>query len=137
MTFRTLASLCTVFVASCTAYGASAPHAGYQVLIAGTDQSAAGNGAEFVNNDESAVTVSQKEKAFEPAAAEIRVGQSVEIVNDDSTVHNVFCQSAEFKYNSGPQQPGNRAKIKFTTAGTFEIRCAIHPKMKLVVTVSP
>ena len=82
------------------------------------------------------LTVSQKEKSFSPAEASVRVGQTLSIVNDDTTVHNAYCQSGDFKYNSGPQQPGGSSKLVFTSAGTYEVRCAIHPKMKLVVTVT-
>jgi len=81
------------------------------------------------------VVVSQKDKIFAPGSIEVRVGQPIEIHNDDGTVHNAYCQSGEFKYNSGPQQPGTRSRLAFVKAGVYEVRCAIHPKMKLSVTV--
>lgn len=82
------------------------------------------------------MAISQKDKAFTPVEASVKVGQVIEIVNDDTTIHNAYCQSPDFKYNSGPQQPGGRSKLVFTAAGTFEVRCAIHPKMKLTVKVT-
>lgn len=103
------------------------------------DELPAGPAAKFFRIAESAgadVTVSQKDKTFVPAEAAVRVGQSIAIVNDDSTVHNAYCHGGDFKYNSGPQQPGSSSKLVFTQAGTYEVRCAIHPKMKLTVTVT-
>lgn len=89
---------------------------------------AAGEGAD-------GVVVSQKDKIFAPGSIEVRVGQPIEIHNDDATVHNAYCQSGDFKYNSGPQQPGARSRFAFVKPGVYEVRCAIHPKMKLSVTV--
>ena len=82
------------------------------------------------------IIVSQKDKAFAPGSIEVRVGQPIEIHNDDSTVHNAYCQSGDFKYNSGPQQPGTHSRLSFAAPGVYEVRCAIHPKMKLSVTVT-
>ncbi|HYC71569.1 MAG TPA: cupredoxin domain-containing protein [Opitutaceae bacterium] len=82
------------------------------------------------------IVISQKDKAFAPGSVEVKVGQTIEIHNDDATVHNAYCQTGEFKYNSGPQQPGTRSRLTFATPGVYEVRCAIHPKMKLAVTVT-
>jgi plastocyanin len=81
--------------------------------------------------------VTQKEKTFLPATIEIRVGQALEIVNEDTTLHNAYCSAGDFKYNSGPQQPGSKSTLTFTAPGAYEVRCAIHPKMRLAVTVAP
>jgi plastocyanin len=83
-----------------------------------------------------ASVVSQKNKTFTPAAVELRVGQTLEIVNDDQSTHNAFCQSGDFKYNAGTQAPGSTSQVTFTKAGTYDVRCAIHPKMLLHVTVT-
>ena len=83
------------------------------------------------------VTVSQKEKSFVPATLEIHVGQTIAIVNDDTTVHNAYCSAGEFKYNSGPQQPCSTSSLVFTAPGSYDVRCAIHPKMRLTVVVTP
>ena len=82
-----------------------------------------------------AVVVSQKSKTFSPATVEIHVGQTLEITNDDQTVHNAYCQAPDFKYNAGAQAPGSTSKVTFTAPGAYEVRCAIHPKMVLHVKV--
>jgi len=107
----------------------------YQVFVAGSSQPASGA---FRTASDAApkVVVFQKDKTFHPASIVLEVGDTVEIANDDSTVHNAYCQSGEFRYNSGPQQPGSASRVTFTAAGTYEVRCAIHPKMKLTVNVA-
>lgn len=82
-------------------------------------------------------TVTQKGKLFSTEELTIAVGDSVVFKNDDDTSHNVFTASEALKFNLGIQKPGTDSKQKFENAGTFEVRCAIHPKMKLRVVVKP
>lgn len=108
----------------------------YTVVYAQTQQPVGSDIVRLSNASDTAATISQKAKSFAPHAVEIRVGQTVEILNDDDTVHNAYCAAPGFKYNAGPQQPGSSSKVVFTSAGTFQLRCAIHPKMLLTVKVS-
>jgi plastocyanin len=89
-----------------------------------------------VSTTQAAVVVGQKNKTFTPAAVELRTGQVLEIANDDAVTHNAFCQSGDFKFNAGTQPPGSNSQVTFTKAGVYEVRCAIHPKMILKVTVT-
>lgn len=108
---------------------------GLVVTRAGSQQSVSKDFIPLQTSDGTGIIISQKEKTFAPGNIEVKVGQAIEIQNDDSTVHNAYCQSGDFKYNSGPQQPGSKSRFAFATPGIFEVRCAIHPKMKLTVTV--
>lgn len=81
------------------------------------------------------VAISQRGRLFVPAEVTIRVHRRIVITNDDDTAHHAYCSAKDFKYNSGAQAVGSVHPIVFPTLGTFEIRCAIHPAMKLVVTV--
>lgn len=81
------------------------------------------------------VTVSQKEKTFAPGTVTVKKGQSVTFSNDDSVAHNVFSKGA--KFNLKIQAPGEKKSFSFDEPGTHEVRCAIHPKMILKVTVLP
>ena len=38
-------------------------------------------------------------------------------------------------FDSGDQEPGSKTNIAFPVAGTFDVLCAIHPKMKLTIQV--
>lgn len=80
--------------------------------------------------------VSQRGRAFLPGSLSIHQGDTVEIVNDDGDLmHHAYVDDPEFSFDSGDQEPGAKADIAFTKAGTFAVLCGIHPKMKLVVNV--
>ena len=80
-------------------------------------------------------TVSQKDKAFSQTSITVNRGDTITFRNDDSVVHNVFSSSAGTPFNLRAQQPGASASVTFNTPGTVEVRCAIHPSMKLTVNV--
>ena len=80
--------------------------------------------------------VSQKGRDFNPHDLTIKRGESVTIVNDDADLrHHAYIDSERFNFDSGDQEPGSKINIAFPVAGTFEVLCAIHPKMKLRVKV--
>ncbi|MFT3710238.1 MAG: plastocyanin/azurin family copper-binding protein [Archangium sp.] len=80
------------------------------------------------------LTVSQKDKTFAPGEVTVKAGQSVTFQNDDTVAHNVF--SKEGKFNLKIQKPGEKKAVSFDEPGTYEVRCAIHPKMILKVKVT-
>jgi plastocyanin len=80
--------------------------------------------------------VSQKGRAFQPGTVTIKRGETIQIVNDDADLlHHAYVDADNFKFDSGDEEPGSKTGITFPIAGTFEVLCAIHPKMKLTVTV--
>ena len=80
--------------------------------------------------------VSQKGREFAPGNLTIKRGETVVIVNDDGDLrHHAYVDAEKFSFDSGDQEPGSKTPITFTLAGTFDVLCAIHPKMKLVVHV--
>lgn len=81
------------------------------------------------------ITVSQKGKAFAPGAIEAKVGDTVRFGNDDTVAHNIMGSGAE-TFNLGSVKPGATGETTLTRAGEVEVRCAIHPKMKLTIKVS-
>jgi plastocyanin len=81
-------------------------------------------------------SVSQKGREFHPGELTIKRGETVQVVNDDGDLlHHAYVDSAKFSFDSGDQEPGSRTDISFPVAGDFDVLCAIHPKMKLVVHV--
>jgi len=82
-------------------------------------------------------TVSQKGKAFSTAAITIKAGDKIAFRNDDPFVHNVFSLTDGMNFDLGTYPQGQSKTQAFTKAGKFEIECAIHPEMKLVVNVTP
>ena len=85
---------------------------------------------------QSQFAISQKGREFRPGTITIKRGDSVQVINDDLDLrHHAYVDSDSFKYDSGDQEPGSKANIAFPVTGEFEVLCAIHPKMKLVVHV--
>jgi plastocyanin len=81
-------------------------------------------------------TISQKGREFHPGEITIKRGDTLKIVNDDADLlHHAYIDSPTFSFDSGDQTPGTVTPITFTVAGNFNVLCAIHPKMLLVVHV--
>jgi plastocyanin len=81
--------------------------------------------------------ISQKGRQFHPGEISINRGETLQIFNDDGDLlHHAYVDSPKFSFDSGDQQPGSRTDITFPNSGEFEVLCAIHPKMRLVVHVN-
>ncbi len=78
--------------------------------------------------------VVQKEKNFSVSTIAVRSGDTILFKNDDPVVHNIFAKS-EVKTFNVTQNPGEETRVTADSTGTFVVRCAIHPKMKLTVRV--
>ena len=81
------------------------------------------------------VTVSQVGRAFAVAKISIARGDTIRFTNDDQFDHEIYVDSPSFKFESAEQAPGANADVLFTTSGTFDVQCQIHPRMHLAVTV--
>ena len=80
--------------------------------------------------------VSQKGREFTPNDLTIKRGEAIIIVNDDADLrHHAYIDSEKFNFDSGDQEPGSKTSITFPVTGTFDVLCAIHPKMLLTVHV--
>lgn len=81
------------------------------------------------------VVVTQKGQQFTPKAVTLAVGDEIVFVNDDNGTHNVFSESTANPFDLKAQRPGTRTRVAFPKAGQVDVRCAIHPSMRLVVDV--
>lgn len=66
--------------------------------------------------------------------AEVAVGTTVIITNDDSTPHTWSADDGAF--NSDAIAPGESFEFTFTEAGTFAYHCNFHPSMTATITVT-
>ncbi len=80
-------------------------------------------------------TIVQKGRAFKPNEISIVRGDTLTVTNDDEFIHQIYVASPGFNFDTDEREPGQNITQSFTAAGTFEVRCHIHPKMKLVVHV--
>ena len=81
--------------------------------------------------------VSQSHMDFDTKAVTIKAGENVTFTNNDDVLHNIQIIDANDDVDDrGMQKPKeNDIKVNFPKAGEFKVRCSIHPKMKMTVTV--
>jgi plastocyanin len=81
------------------------------------------------------VAVKQKGRKFSEKKIELGVGGSIKFINDDDVTHNIHSTTKSHAFDIGAQKPGQTIAHTFNKAGKVKLRCAIHPKMKIKVTV--
>lgn len=80
--------------------------------------------------------VTQKNKQFSPRVLDIKIGDTVVFQNDDKNRHNVYSRTSGHKFRIRKQKPGQSDQVTFDKPGKIEVRCAMHPKMKMVINVT-
>ncbi len=81
------------------------------------------------------LTVSQNKRTFDPKLLNAHLGDTVLLVNDDRYAHNLYSETPGFEFNVRKQMPGDNYSLRLDKRGTFDIRCVIHPRMKITVNV--
>ena len=81
--------------------------------------------------------VSQKDKAFSAKTLDIKAGDKVSFRNDDAFSHNIFSLTDAMPFDLGTYGGGQLKAVTFAKAGKFEIECAIHPEMRMIINVAP
>jgi plastocyanin len=87
----------------------------------------------FALGDE--VKVNQVNKSFDPGAVTIKTGDTIDFANGDTIAHNVYTRGSPQDFSLGTMKPGADKKVTFSTPGSYDVKCAIHPGMKMTVTV--
>ncbi|WP_414902600.1 cupredoxin domain-containing protein [Sphingomonas flavalba] len=77
--------------------------------------------------------VTMKAMAFGPVPAGLRVGDTIEWVNDDVVRHTATAANKSFDVDL---QPKARGRTLLTAAGVFPFVCRFHPGMKGVLRVA-
>ena len=103
--------------------------AGLSIAIVAVISGVAGALADNAN------TIVQNGRAFHPGEITITHGTTLDFSNQDDFIHQIYVDADGFKYDSEEQQPGQTFHISFPAAGTFPVKCHIHPKMLLTVHV--
>ena len=81
--------------------------------------------------------ISQKDARFAPSFLVIARGQTVDMPNDDTIVHNVFSYSRPNELDLGLYPKGNSKAITFLHSGVVRVYCSIHESMNAVIFVAP
>jgi hypothetical protein len=77
------------------------------------------------------------EPSMPAATIEVVVGQELVFANCDTICHGLFSSSVPNAFDVGMLQPGARASVRFTHAGTVRVYCSLHQHQKLTVQVLP
>jgi plastocyanin len=80
--------------------------------------------------------IGQHGRKFSADSVTVRKGMALTFLNDDTVPHNVVSVSNGNEFDLGSQPPGTSTDVKFTTVGEVNVICAIHPRMKMVITVT-
>lgn len=72
---------------------------------------------------------------FSESMITIAPGDTMTFFIHDQYTHNVHSTSEGHAFDLGLQTPGVVMTHKFSTKGKVNVRCKIHPKMKIDVTV--
>ncbi|WP_420403844.1 cupredoxin domain-containing protein [Nisaea sp.] len=82
-----------------------------------------------------AATISQKGRHFTPGEVTVKKGDMVRFVNDDFYGHNVYSETAGASFDIGLQAPGEERDVVLEKLGIVDVRCRIHPRMRLKIRV--
>lgn len=74
--------------------------------------------------------------AFSPASLTVKVGTTVTWTNNDGEPHTVTSTNNDGPLKSPAMKTGDTYTFTFTTAGTFNYLCTIHPFMTATVVVT-
>ena len=77
-------------------------------------------------------TVSQKGRAFRPTEVTINRDETLTFTNEDSFIHQIYVDGL---FDSEEKAPSENINQTFTKSGTFQVRCHIHPTMRMRVRV--
>ena len=86
--------------------------------------------------DAADTVVHQKGRVFSVATLTVARGEPVVFLNDDTVPHNIMSTTAQNAFDLGSQVPGDATPVSFDRAGVVLVICAIHPRMRLTITVT-
>jgi plastocyanin len=81
------------------------------------------------------IDIIQNDRHFSIPTIKVARGTTVRFLNQDEFTHHIGVDTPSFAFDSGEQPPGQPVQVSFSRTGTFDVHCAIHPKMHLLVEV--
>ena len=79
--------------------------------------------------------IGQKGRLFRPGAIKVKTGDTVVFKNDDTVTHHIYSSTKGHEFDLETTRPGQDVRRTFSAAGRVDVRCGLHPGMRLVVTV--
>lgn len=81
------------------------------------------------------VVIDQIDRMFDRKAVAIEEGDTLRFTNRDEFLHQIYVETDGFSFDSDEQAPGEMIEVTFPRRGDYEVRCGIHPRMSLAVSV--
>ena len=81
------------------------------------------------------ILVSIEARAYQTAHITMRIGDTVEFVNNDTEGHAVFVPNAGYALDLGNMDPGAKTAFTAQKPGVFDVECVYHADMKMTVEV--
>lgn len=81
------------------------------------------------------IAIVQKDMKFSQTVVTVKIGDKLVFRNSDDFAHNLFSMSPGSVFGSYMQLAGGVTSVPMIKEGEFEVQCAFHPKMKLLVKV--
>jgi plastocyanin len=81
------------------------------------------------------VVITQKDLRFSKTEVVAKQGDKLVFRNADDFAHNLYSVSAGTTFGSHMQDAHTTIAVPVETQGEFDVKCAIHPQMKLHVKV--
>jgi plastocyanin len=82
------------------------------------------------------LTVVQRALVFDKASVSLAKGERITFTNEDEVIHNIHIFGpGDDQKDLGLQKPGATLSYTFDKAGSYMVRCNIHPSVKMAVTV--
>jgi plastocyanin len=81
-------------------------------------------------------TIDQKGQKFSITSVVIAVGDVIQYQNHDDVTHDIMVIDEQGEAtDEGLQRSGEIIAPEFDHPGTYQVRCSIHPRMKMTVVV--
>ena len=104
----------------------------FGLLLTACSGESGGDGADTTGPAAADATITIADFAFD-APASVSVGDTVEVVNEDSVGHT--WTNADGVFDSGTLAQGETFEFTFEEAGEFDFFCSVHPNMTGTITV--
>jgi len=80
-------------------------------------------------------SIGQKGRLFSPGVMRVKSGEVVVFKNDDAVTHHVYSSTKGQEFDLSTAKPGQEMRHTFSKPGRVDVRCGLHPGMRLAVTV--
>ena len=79
--------------------------------------------------------VGQKGRLFKPGVMTVKAGDVVGFENNDNVTHHIYSSTKGQEFNLETMKIGEQSPYAFPKKGRVEVRCGLHPGMRLIVNV--